>query len=105
MLKTKTKGKVQLKIKTNYFSLIRELAITDFKLKYQGSVAGYLWSLAKPLAVFGVLYLVFTVFVRVGANIPHYPIYLLLGIVFWNYFSESTSGAMRCIVDKGDLIR
>lgn len=88
-----------------YYGLVRELAITEFKLKYQGSVVGYLWSLMKPLAIFGVLYLVFTVFVKIGSNIPHYPVYLLLGIVLWSYFAESTSSAMNCIVDKGDLIR
>jgi len=89
----------------NYLSLLRELAVTDFKLKYQGSVAGYLWSLMKPLAIFGVLYLVFTVFVRIGSNIPHYPIYLLIGIVLWTYLADSTTSALRSVVDKGDLIR
>jgi ABC-2 type transport system permease protein len=88
-----------------YFNLIRELAITDFKLKYQGSVIGYMWSLMKPLAVFGVLYLVFTVFVKIGATIPNYPAYLLLGIVLWTYFADSTNAAMNAIVDKGDLLR
>jgi ABC-2 type transport system permease protein len=96
---------VHLKSKAKYFDLIRELAITDFKLKYQGSVAGYLWSLVKPLSVFGVLYLVFTVFVRIGSDIEHYPVYLLIGIVLWSYFAESTTTALHCIVDKGDLIR
>jgi ABC-2 type transport system permease protein len=89
----------------HYWNLIRELAAADFKLKYQGSVFGYLWSLMKPLAIFGVLYLVFTVFVRIGSKIPHYPLYLLMGIVLWNYFSEATFNGMRCIVDKSDLIR
>jgi ABC-2 type transport system permease protein len=102
---TPKKPGVEITTSRNYYSLIRELAITDFKLKYQGSVFGYLWSLMKPLAVFGVLYLVFTVFVRIGSDVPHYPLYLLLGIVLWNYFSESTTSAMRSIVDKGDLIR
>lgn len=88
-----------------YASLTRELVATEFKLKYQGSVIGYLWSLMKPLAIFGVLYLVFTVFVKIGSGMKHYPIYLLLGIVLWSYFSESTNAAMRSIVDKGDLIR
>jgi ABC-2 type transport system permease protein len=45
------------------------------------------------------------VFVRIGSDIPHYPVYLLLGIVLWNYFAESTNNGMRSIVDKGDLIR
>ncbi len=89
----------------NYWSMVRELAVSDFKLKYQGSILGYVWSLIKPLAIFGVLYVVFSVFVRIGSDIQHYPVYLLLGIVLWNYFAESTNNAMRSIVDKGDLIR
>ena len=97
--------KTTVKNKFRYFDLIRELAITDFKLKYQGSVAGYLWSLAKPLMVFGVLYLVFNVFVKIGASIPHYPLYLLLGVILWSYFAETTTVAMGSIVGKGDMIR
>lgn len=99
------KKPVQLKTTYRYFDLIRELAITDFKLKYQGSVAGYLWSLAKPLMIFGVLYLVFNVFVKIGSTIPHYPLYLLLGVIMWTYFVETTSIGMRAVVDKGDMIR
>ena len=91
--------------KFRYIDLIRELAITDFKIKYQGSLLGYAWSLAKPLAMFGVLYLVFTVFVRIGSTIPHYALYLLLGIVLWTYFSDTTNTAMRSIADKGDMMR
>jgi ABC-2 type transport system permease protein len=97
--------KVEINSNRNYWSMVRELAVTDFKLKYQGSVFGYFWSLMKPLAIFGVLYLVFSVFVRIGSDIRNYPVYLLLGIVLWNYFAESTNNAMRSIVDKGDLIR
>jgi len=88
-----------------YYDLIRELAITDFKLKYQGSVAGYLWSLAKPLMIFGVLYMVFNVFVKIGSSMSHYPLYLLLGVILWTYFAETTSVGMRAIVDRGDMIR
>jgi ABC-2 type transport system permease protein len=97
--------KTIVKNKIRYLDLIRELAITDFKLKYQGSVAGYLWSLAKPLMVFGVLYLVFNVFVRIGASIPHYPLYLLLGVILWGYFAEATTVGMGSVVGKGDMIR
>lgn len=86
-------------------SLIRELVITDFKLRYQGSVFGYLWSLAKPMMLFGVLYVVFVHFLRFGDAIPHYPTYLLLGIVLWTYFVESTVAGMHSIVDRGELIR
>lgn len=103
MIQKKIENKIRTKYR--YFDLIRELAITDFKLKYQGSVAGYLWSLAKPLMIFGVLYMVFNVFVRIGSSIPNYPLYLLLGVILWTYFAETTSIGMRAIVDKGDMIR
>ncbi|MGA7912797.1 MAG: ABC transporter permease [Candidatus Dormiibacterota bacterium] len=86
-------------------NLVRELAITDFKLKYQGLALGYLWSLAKPLLLFAVLYIVFTRLIRLGDAIPHYAVYLLLGIVLWSYFLESTLVAMVSVVDRGDLIR
>lgn len=85
--------------------LLRQLVKTDFKLRYQGSVLGYLWSLLRPLLMFLVLYLVFTVFLPVGKGVPHYPVYLLLGIVLWNYMVEVTTGSVGAIVGKGDLIR
>jgi len=91
--------------KKQYTSLIKELSLTDFKLKYQGSALGYLWSLAKPLMFFGVLYVVFTKFFKLGGEIPNYPVYLLLGVVLFSYFTESTSVSMGSIVDKGELIR
>ena len=88
-----------------YYGLVRELTLTDFKLKYKASFFGYSWSLAKPLMLFGVLLVVFTTFFKVGATVPHYPVYLLLGIVLWTFFVESTFGSMASIVSKGDLIR
>lgn len=85
--------------------MLRQLVKTDFKLRYQGSVLGYLWSLLRPLAIFAILYVVFTKFLRIGEGVPHYPIYLLLGIVLWNYFVEVTTGSVSAIVGSGDLIR
>jgi ABC-2 type transport system permease protein len=85
--------------------LLKQLVKTDFKLRYQGSVLGYVWSLLRPLLIFVILYLVFTVFLPVGKGVPHYPVYLLLGIVLWNYFNEVTSGSVSAIVGKGDLLR
>ena len=87
------------------FILLRQLVKTDFKLRYQGSFLGYVWSLLRPLLIFVILYLVFTVFLPVGKGVPHYPVYLLLGIVLWNYFTEVTSGGVGAIVGKGDLLR
>jgi len=91
--------------KAKYWNLIKELAITDFKLKYNESVFGYLWSLVKPLLYFVVLYLVFTRIFKLGDSIENYPLYLLLGVVLWGFFAEATSMCMQSIVSRGDLIR
>ncbi|HEY5442689.1 MAG TPA: ABC transporter permease [Candidatus Saccharimonadales bacterium] len=86
-------------------ALLSELVRTDFKLRYQGSVLGYAWSLLKPLLLFIILYIVFVKFLKLGTGVPHYPIYLLLGIVIWNFFNEMTTQSLSSIVDRGDLIR
>ena len=86
-------------------TLLRELVITDFKLRYQSSVLGYMWSLVRPLFLSGILILVFGYALKIGAGIPHYPIYLLLGIVMWNFFVEATNNGLSSIVGRGDLIR
>lgn len=85
--------------------LLRELVVTDFKLRYQGSVLGYLWSLLKPLLLFAILYVVFVNFLKIGANTEHFAVYLLLGVVLWTFFVEATSQGMSAIVARGDLIR
>lgn len=96
------------RIKNRYaysFVLLKQLVITDFKLRYQGSVLGYIWSLLRPLFLFVILYIVFDHFLRFGDAIPHYPVYLLLGVVFWSYFTEVTNQGITSIVAKGDLLR
>jgi ABC-2 type transport system permease protein len=89
----------------SYKNLLLEMIRTDFKLRYQGSVLGYLWSLLKPLFLFVILYTVFTRFLHIGRGIPNWPVSLLLGIVLWNFFVDATSGALKSIVAKGSLIR
>lgn len=85
--------------------LLQELVKTDFKLRYQSSFLGYIWSLLRPLFMFAILYLIFGVVFNAGATIPHYPAYLLLGILLWNYFAEVTNNGVSAIVSKGDLLR
>jgi ABC-2 type transport system permease protein len=85
--------------------LLKQLVKTDFKLRYQGSALGYVWSLLRPLLIFLILYLVFVRLLKVGTGIPHYPVYLLTGIVLWNYFAEVTGGGVGAIVGRGDLLR
>jgi ABC-2 type transport system permease protein len=85
--------------------LLRELIITDFKLRYQGSFLGYLWSLLKPLFLFSILYTVFGIILKFGGDVEHYPLYLLLGIVLWGFFTEATNNGLTSIVSRGELIR
>lgn len=85
--------------------LLTELVRTDFKVRYQGSVLGYLWSLLRPLFLFVILYFIFVYFLRIGHSIPHWPVALLLGLVMWNFFVEVTNTGLRAIVGKGGVIR
>jgi ABC-2 type transport system permease protein len=85
--------------------LLRQMVISDFKLRYQGSVLGYVWSLLRPLFLFVIMYFVFVKFLHIGDDVPHYPVYLLTGIVLWNFFAEITSNGVAAIVNRGDLIR
>jgi ABC-2 type transport system permease protein len=85
--------------------LLRQLVITDFKLRYQGSVLGYVWSLLRPLLLFAILYVVFVHFLRFGESVPHFAIYLLTGVVLWTFFAEITNNSVTAIVDKSDIIR
>ncbi len=84
-------------------SIIREFTLVDLKLKYKGSVLGYLWSLLNPLLMLIILYFVFSLIVRF--DIPHYQLYLLLGIIIWNFLSEATHGSMNSIVSQSGLIK
>lgn len=85
--------------------LLKELTKTDFKLRYQGSVLGYLWALLRPLMMFAILYIVFAKLLRFGGDIPHYPVYLLAGTTLWSFFTECTNQGIQAIVIRGDLIR
>jgi len=80
------------------------LAVTEFKLRFFGSALGYLWQLVRPLMLFGVLYLVFTQFVKVGGRVPFYPVVLLGNIVLFTFFQEGT-GAVGSVVDRESLVR
>ncbi len=85
--------------------LLSELTKTDFKLRYQGSVLGYLWALLRPLMMFAILYIVFAKLLKIGSDIPHYPVYLLCGTTMWSFFTECTQQGIQAIVVRGDLLR
>jgi ABC-2 type transport system permease protein len=88
-----------------FLRLTWTLAVTNFKLRFYGSALGYLWQLMRPLLLFGVLYVVFTQFVRLGGDIHDYPVVLLTGIVLFTFISEATSTGVSSIVANEALIR
>jgi ABC-2 type transport system permease protein len=88
-----------------FLELTLTLSRTEFKLRYFGSILGYVWSLMRPLLFFGVLYVVFTKIFRFGADIPHYGVYLLSSIVLWTYLGEATAGCVACLVQREAMLR
>jgi ABC-2 type transport system permease protein len=89
-----------------FWSLTVMLARTEFKLRFFGSVLGYLWTLMRPLMLFGVLLFVFTKLLHVNkVGIPHYPEYLLESIILFTYFQETTAGSVASLVGRENLLR
>ena len=88
-----------------FWNLTYMLAATDFKLRFFGSALGYLWTLARPLLLFGTLYFVFTKIVKFGEGVKYYPVYLLSGIVLFTFFSETTSRGVTALIERENLLR
>ena len=85
--------------------LLSLIAVTDFKKAYFGTALGYLWSLARPLMLFGVLLAVFTQIFRIGSQVPNYPVLLLFNIVLFGFFQEATITAVTSIVGQESVVR
>ena len=85
-----------------YRFLIRQLVSRDFKTKYKRSVLGILWSFLNPLLTMCVQYFVFSTIFK--NDIPHYTVYLLIGVVVFNFFTESCGMALGAIVGNASLI-
>ncbi len=84
--------------------LLYLIAATEFKKTYFDTFLGYLWSLARPLMLFGVLVTVFTKVFHLG-NIPHYPVFLLMNIVLYGFFQEATGLAVGSVVAQESVVR
>lgn len=87
------------------WELLSLIAVTDFKRAYFGTALGYLWSIARPLMLFGVLLAVFTQVFRLGSQVPNYPVLLLFNIVLFTFFSEATITATTSIVGQESVVR
>jgi ABC-2 type transport system permease protein len=89
-----------------FFDLLWLMSVTEFKRVYFGTILGYLWSLIRPLMLFGVLLFVFTQVFRIGSEqVQHYPVFLLLGIVLFTFFQESTTNSVTAVVSQEGVVR
>jgi len=79
------------------------LAKTDFKLKNEGSLLGMFWYLLEPILLLSLLYIIFSQ--SLGGQIENYPLYLLLGLIIFNFFSHATTEATGAIVNNAELIK
>ncbi len=86
-------------------SLTWTLALTDWKLRFYGSVLGLAWTLVRPFALFGVVYVVFTQIAGLDENVPNYGIYILFALVLFNFFTEMTGTAVQALVSRESLLR
>jgi ABC-2 type transport system permease protein len=85
--------------------LVYLLSVTEFKRTYFGTALGYLWTIARPLALFGVLLVVFTQVFRLGSQVPHYPVLLLFNIVLFGFFQEATTIAVTSTTAQEGIVR
>jgi ABC-2 type transport system permease protein len=85
-----------------YRELLGNLVRKELKVKYKNSALGFLWSLLNPAMYLVVFTLVFQVFL--GSGIPRFGIFLLSGLLVWNFFSTGLSGATGSVVGNGNLI-
>jgi ABC-2 type transport system permease protein len=89
----------------NYWELVWALARTDFKLRYHGSILGYVWALLKPLLTFLILNFVFsTIFNPKNSGVQHFSLQLLVSIMLFNFFSEGTMAGLNSLLSKSSLV-
>ncbi len=90
---------------SRFVHLTWTLAVHEFKLRFFGSVLGYFWQLMRPLLLFGVLYVVFAVVLKVGAGTKYFSAVLLFNIVLYTFYAEATTMSVRSVVDRESIVR
>jgi ABC-2 type transport system permease protein len=85
--------------------VLRVVGSIDFKAKYAGAALGYIWSIAKPLAYFGVLWLVFAHLLRTENQTQNFALFLLIGILLFTFFVDTVSVMLPSIVEGGAILR
>ena len=85
--------------------LLKSLVEKDLKVRYKRSLLGFLWFLLKPLFSMVVYTVVFTRILRFGGAIEHFSLFLLTGLLPWNFFAASLSASTKTLLDNQKLIR
>ncbi|HYY03034.1 MAG TPA: ABC transporter permease [Gaiellaceae bacterium] len=88
-----------------YLRVLRVVGGIEFKAKYAGAALGYVWSLVKPLAYFGVLWLVFAYLLRTANQTHDFTVFLLIGILLYTFFVDTISTMLPSIVLRGSILR
>ena len=88
-----------------YARVLRVMGVVDFKARYQDAALGYVWSLVKPLAYFGVLWLVFAHLLRTANQTSEFTLFLLIGILLFLFFIDAVGQMLPSIVDGGTTLR
>jgi ABC-2 type transport system permease protein len=88
-----------------FFDLMWLIAVNNFKVTYVGAVLGYIWTLIRPLMLFGVLLFVFTQIFRLGGKVHNYPILLLFDIMLFTFFVEATQKGLASLVEEEGVVR
>jgi lipopolysaccharide transport system permease protein len=86
----------------HYRELIRNLVARDLKVRYRNSILGFIWCLLNPLLMMGVFTFVFTVLMK--NNIPNYPVFVLTGLLAWNFHQTAVMGGINSIVTNSGLV-
>jgi|TARA_Y100000310_G_scaffold274205_2_gene290076 ABC-type polysaccharide/polyol phosphate export permease len=92
-----------VKLFSKDITLLYEVTKSNFKLQNENSILGVVWYLLGPLLLFGIMLFVFSH--RLGASIEQYPLYLMMGIIAWNFFATGTGRGMTVITGNAGLIK
>jgi ABC-2 type transport system permease protein len=81
------------------------LAVSEFKRKYEGTALNWVWAIARPVALFGAMLVIFTALGRFNAGVSHYPANLLTSVVLWTFFAQVTANSVQSLSKRADLLR
>ncbi|MDK8181677.1 ABC transporter permease [Paenibacillus sp. UMB4589-SE434] len=86
-----------------YRQMLYSLVLTDLRTRYKGSLLGFLWTFLNPLLMLVVYSVIFSTIMRI--NIENYPMFLFIGLLSWNFFSNSIIASAGVVIRQGNLVK